>query len=277
MVEHPCRDRGAHAGHRAGDVFDRLAGVEPDFFAADVDRVAAERRDRHLDRDARARRRLLEQRRDTLAGEHARHARPDRPSTRSRCSRIRVRRPDRDRRLRGRPAHCSTSARIAHRGVDLGIGHEQRRREAQRASASPRSARVRPSRQRSRDHLGVEPGASSAAMSSPTPRTSATPSTLASASDETQARACGALGDVLAFHDVEHRGARRVPRAAGRRTSWRGRRARTRRQRRPAPSTHRSACRCRAPWPSSRCRARRPSARSRTSGRCGRVRSAPRR
>ena len=45
--------------------------VEADLLAADVDRVAAERRDRHLDRDARAGRRLLEQRGDALPGEHA--------------------------------------------------------------------------------------------------------------------------------------------------------------------------------------------------------------
>ena len=65
----------------------RLARVEADFFLADVDRVAAERRDRHLDRNPRARRRLLEQRGDTVTGRAPAAPSRGRPSTRSARSR----------------------------------------------------------------------------------------------------------------------------------------------------------------------------------------------
>ena len=62
----------------------RSRAVDADLLVAEVDRVAAERRDRDLDRDAGAGRRLLEERGHALPGEHAAAPRRARPSTRRR-------------------------------------------------------------------------------------------------------------------------------------------------------------------------------------------------
>ena len=71
MVHHPRGDDRVIAGEGAGDVLGGLAGAEADLLLLDVDRMAAELDDRHLHRVAGARRRLLEDQGDALAGERA--------------------------------------------------------------------------------------------------------------------------------------------------------------------------------------------------------------
>ena len=76
VIEHPRGEHAVVAGHHPGDVLDRLANVEPDLLATRVHGVTAELDDGHLHRLARAVRRLLEDQRDTRAGEHGRQVGP---------------------------------------------------------------------------------------------------------------------------------------------------------------------------------------------------------
>ena len=134
----------AHARDRAGDVFGGLALVDADFLFADVDRVAAERRDRDLDRHPRARRRLLEQRGDRLPGEHRRHrvgvGLPRDGVVEDARERAGIEVVDLEEVAVMRDVRTDAEHRGEDRDrfVDLGVGDEQRRREPQRAAASPR-------------------------------------------------------------------------------------------------------------------------------------------
>src|SRR5688572_14013519 len=69
MVGDSGRDDVVIASEGPGDVLGRLARAEPDFLLLDVDRMAAQLDDGHLDRVAGARRRLLEDQGDALAVE----------------------------------------------------------------------------------------------------------------------------------------------------------------------------------------------------------------
>ena len=69
VLEHPGRDHAVVPLQDAGDVLDRLAGVEPDFFAACVDGVTAELHHRHLGRVPGTSRRFLEDQCDTRSGQ----------------------------------------------------------------------------------------------------------------------------------------------------------------------------------------------------------------
>ena len=187
-----------------------LAHVDADLLAAHVDRVAAQRRDRHLDRDPRAGRRLLEQQRDPFARQHGRdpcrvHLPLDRRGRGSPASRAGSRSSTSRRSVVGH-----ASARLAgpredrNRGVDLGVGDEQRRREPQRA----RRHRVddQPAVEARRaTTLALGPGASSAAISSPAPADVGDAVELPSASASRLPAARPRAGHVFGFHDVEHR------------------------------------------------------------------------
>ncbi len=243
-------------GHRARDVFDGLARVEADFLVADVDRVAAERRDRDLDRDPRARRRLLEQRGDALPGEHrfgtasgaAFHPIGAVEDARQR-RRDRGRRPRGSRRVMPAPS-ASTAARIAtassiSASVTSSDGASRKRAAGHRVDDQARRPGTAARRPWRRSRARARPRAAARGRA---PRRRRRPSATPSAS-RAPARS-RALGNLLALHHVEHRerGARGERLAAERRRVIA--RARTRRRPRRAPSTHRSARRCRAPWPS---------------------------
>ena len=149
VVEHARRDHRAVAGERAGDVLDRLAAAEVDLLAAQHDGVAAEAVHRELGGDTRCGPTASR----TAARRRARRARPGRSracastSRRGRAGRRTAAgvRSSTSRKRRMKRHDCAppccdrrTRARRRARGedadrfVDLGVGHEQRRREAQR-------------------------------------------------------------------------------------------------------------------------------------------------
>ncbi len=125
----------------AGDVFRRLALVDSDLLGADVDRVAAERRDRDLDRRSGPGRRLQEERGHGPALEQRRNrarARFPFDGAVEDCSQAgRVEVVDLEELGRHDPtsagAAASTVARIATAASISSSSHEQRRREPQRA------------------------------------------------------------------------------------------------------------------------------------------------
>ena len=232
MVEHPRRDDRAVRRERAGDVVDRLARAEADLLGPDVDRVAAEADHGHLGRRA-------------GAGPTASRTAAPTPWPSSTCGTRDGSRFQRARR-RARAANSagvrsstsrkscghhgvpprSTLVEDRDRGVDLVVGHEQRRREAQRgrgdrvhAPARRRgNAARRPGRVDAGRELGREqqPGAAhvdDARQRQRAPSVRRSPARVASA------------GASSRFHHRRAPRARRGPRAAGRRTSWRGRRA----------------------------------------------------
>ena len=140
VVEHPRRDHRAEAGEGAGDVGDRLAHPEADLLGPHVDRVTAEADHRHLGR----RRGCGPTASRTAAprpGPRAPAGCPTgRPSTSAAASSTAansagVEVVDLE---EAAARSCGTARRAEHlredrhRGVDLVVGHEQRRREPQR-------------------------------------------------------------------------------------------------------------------------------------------------
>ena len=258
VVEHARRDHRAHARERAGDVLGGLAVVD-----ARPPRRAGRSGGRRASRPPS---RSTPACAPTASGSSATTLWP--ASTR----RHRVgRRPSTPRRGRGRaasaPGSRSSTSRKSRRHrrwplastvgedrdrlVDLGVGDEQRRREPQRAVGVTALTTRPASRHRCATSLASMPARElGREQQARAPRTATTPGELRSASASRAPARRRARGNVLALHHVEHRerGARRERLAAERRGVVAG--PERRRRPRRAPSTRRSARRCRAPWPS---------------------------
>ena len=222
-------DRRAVAGEHARGVLERLAAAELQLVGAEHDRQHAEPVDRGLQRDARARGRLLEEAGDAAPGraagvqvgrlvERLATARPA-PSAARPSSPPSDRQPGR-RGVHGGPPGETSDRGGAHAGRPF--GRRRARRRSPRRPGRPRGARdtaagtrrsavgvtgrrSTPAPQQAPGRLGGrEHRSSSTASSRPMPRTEATPGISARLSREQRADLAGVLDQALALDRVEH-------------------------------------------------------------------------